>query len=82
MSASESIKGATGSLLFTQPTGNNDVYWCHALGGPTVVLGQSNVCSRCGQRLADDPNVHTFAVHVEMGEPEPSVYEKRGVLSV
>jgi hypothetical protein len=35
-----------------------------------------------GKRLADDPNVHTFAVDVEMGEQEPSVYETRGVQTV
>ena len=82
MSLSNQVEWVSGTTLFRRPTGHNDVYWCHSLSGPVVILGKGNVCSRCGQHLADDPNVHSFVAHVEMGKPEPSVYEKRGVLTV
>lgn len=48
-----------------QPTGHNDVFWCHASNSPAVFLNSGNVCSLCGQRMVDDPNVHSFVVHIE-----------------
>jgi hypothetical protein len=59
------IKWVSGTLLFRQPKGHNDVYWCHASNGPATVR-DTNVCQRCGQQLADDPNPHSFVAHIEM----------------
>src|SRR5690349_6103253 len=60
------IEWVSGTLLFRQPNGHNDVWWCHGVNGPVVVLGNGNVCSRCGQRLVDDPHPHSFVAHVEL----------------
>jgi hypothetical protein len=57
--------GPEGARLFRVPTGNNDIYWCKALNSPTVIRNGGNVCERCGQRLADDPNPHVFVAHIE-----------------